>query len=254
MADLPSTPADGNVRVVLLTVPLANPLNPTVAELTAGTSVDISLYLTAGGWAPTQDQATISDDRLASTQVFGQPGRKTLGLGLTVIDNTNSPNAGTYNKAVDTLVEGAQLTAIYRPGIQWETPFAAGQKVTPWPFKPGMKNELPPEANSVIKAEYPSFVTGNVVRAVAIAGTAPAPSIASALPSAATAGALVTITGDFFTGVTAITFGAVNAPTFTVVSATKIVVVMPAGSAGSAAIVVTSPAGASTSFAYTRGA
>ena len=201
-----------------------------------------------------RDRATISDERLASTQIFGQPGRKTLGLGLTVIDNTNSANAATYNKAVDTLVEGADLTAVYRPGIWWETPFASGQKVTPWPFKPGMKNELPPEANSVVKAEYQSFVTGNVVRAVAIAGTAPAPSIVSALPSAAVAGSLVTITGDYFTDVTAITFGAVSAPKFTVVSATKIVVIMPAGSAGSAAIVVTSPAGASESFAYTRGA
>jgi len=253
MSDIPSTPADGNVRVTLVSA-LANPLVPTVAELTAGSAVDISCYLTAGGWVPTQDQATISDDRLCSSQVFGQPGRKTLGLTLTVIDNTNSANAATYNKAVDALIEGTQLTAIYRPGIPYETAFAAGQKVTPWPFKPGMKNELPPEANSVIKAEYQTFVTGNVVRAVAVAGTAPVPTIVSALPSAAAAGALVTITGDYFTGVTAITFGTVNAPTFTVVSATKIIVVMPAGSAGSAAIVVTSPAGASTSFAYTRGA
>lgn len=250
-AGIPSTPADGNVRVVLVSA-LANPLVPTIAELTAGSAVDISCYLTAGGWAPTQDQATISDDRLCSSQVFGQPGRKTLGLGLTVIDNTNSPNAALYNKAVDTLIEGAQLTAVYRAGIPYTTPFAAGQKVTPWPFKPGMKNELPPEANSVVKAEYQTFITDDVVRAVAIAGTAPVPSVVSALPSAAAAGALVTITGDYFTGVTAVTFGGVNAPTFTVVSATKIVVTMPAGTAGSAPILVTSPAGVSTSFAYTR--
>src|SRR5450756_1108592 len=109
MADIPSTPADGNVRVTLVSA-LANPLEPTVAELTAGSAVDISCYLTAGGWVPTQDQATIGDDRLCSTQVFGQPGRKTLGLTLTVIDNTNSANAAAYNKAVDALIEGTQLT------------------------------------------------------------------------------------------------------------------------------------------------
>lgn len=91
------------------------------------------------------------------------------------------------------------------------------------------------------------------------AGSAPAvvPTISAATPSAAAAGATVTITGTGFTSVTgasSVKFGATNATSYTVVSDTSITAVMPAGSAGSAAIVVTNAVGASTAFAYTRGA
>lgn len=83
------------------------------------------------------------------------------------------------------------------------------------------------------------------------------PFIASALPSGAAAGSQVTITGSGFTGVTgaaSVKFGATNASSYVVVNDTSIVAVMPAGSAGAANIVVTSPAGPSAAFAYTRGA
>jgi hypothetical protein len=79
------------------------------------------------------------------------------------------------------------------------------------------------------------------------------PVVTSALPSGAATGALVTLTGTNFTGTSALTVGGVSAPTRTVVSDSTIVFVMPSGSAGSANIIVTNPAGASTAFAYTRG-
>jgi len=83
------------------------------------------------------------------------------------------------------------------------------------------------------------------------------PTITAATPSAAAAGATVTITGTGFTSVTgaaSVKFGATNATSYSVVSDTSITAVMPAGSAGSAAIVVTNAVGASAAFAYTRGA
>ncbi len=84
-----------------------------------------------------------------------------------------------------------------------------------------------------------------------------APTIDSALPSAASVGQTVTIVGNGFSGLTgaaAVKFGGTNATSYTVDSVRQIRAVMPAGSAGSAAITVTNPWGTSTSFAYTRGA
>lgn len=80
------------------------------------------------------------------------------------------------------------------------------------------------------------------------------PFITSALPSGAAAGSQVTITGTGFTGATAVKFGATNATSFVVVDDRHIVAVVPAGSAGAANITVTTPAGTSAAFVYTRGA
>lgn len=87
----------------------------------------------------------------------------------------------------------------------------------------------------------------------------PAPSavvstISAATPSAAAAGVEVTITGTGFNGATLVKFGATNAAAFSVVSSTSIKAIMPPGAAGTANITVTTPAGVSSAFAYTRGA
>lgn len=84
------------------------------------------------------------------------------------------------------------------------------------------------------------------------------PVLLSASPSGVAVGGQVQITGTGFVGTVATTgvkFGAVNATSWVVVSDNVIVAVMPAGSAGSAAITVTNAAGASNpTLAYTRGA
>lgn len=84
-----------------------------------------------------------------------------------------------------------------------------------------------------------------------------APVVASVTPTGATAGSQVVITGTGFTGTVATTgvkFGATNATTWTVLGDSTIVATMPAGTAGAANVVVTNATGASTAFAYTRGA
>lgn len=81
--------------------------------------------------------------------------------------------------------------------------------------------------------------------------------VTSALPSAVAATGVVTITGVRFTGTTGaagVKFGSTNATSYVVLSDSAIVAVMPAGSAGSAAITVTNATGASATYAYTRGA
>ena len=83
----------------------------------------------------------------------------------------------------------------------------------------------------------------------------PAPTVTSLTPTSGTTagGTAVTITGTGFTGATGVTFGGVAATSVSVVSATSITATTPAGSAGTASVVVTTPAGsnaANTLFTY----
>lgn len=82
---------------------------------------------------------------------------------------------------------------------------------------------------------------------------APVPVITSAAPAGAAAGDQVTLRGGGFTGATDVTFGGVSSTEFTVVDSGTIVAVLPAGTAGVANVVVTTPGGVSASFDYTRG-
>lgn len=83
--------------------------------------------------------------------------------------------------------------------------------------------------------------------------TAEPPVITAATPSAAATGDQVIIKGGNFTGATDVDFGATAATEFVVVDSATIVAVMPTGSAGAANVVVTTAAGASAAFSYTRG-
>lgn len=167
MSNIPSTPSDGNIKTVLVSA-IADPAAPTVTELTGASVEDISCYLTKDGFALTVDQATITDERLCSTQVFGKPGTKTYGLTLTGIDNTNSDFASTDNVLVDTLVEGASMFLVRRRGKAFDEPIEAGDMVTVIPFDVGVKQDVAPESNSVIRSTWTQFVSGDVETDVAV--------------------------------------------------------------------------------------
>ena len=86
-------------------------------------------------------------------------------------------------------------------------------------------------------------------------GVATIPTIVSVTPSGAAAGSMVKIVGTQFVGVVAVTgvkFGGVSAASFIVDDAFTIYATLPAGSAGSAPVIVTNAAGASVAAAYTR--
>ncbi len=83
------------------------------------------------------------------------------------------------------------------------------------------------------------------------------PTVTAATPSAVAATGIVQIIGTGFLGVTGgagVKFGVTNATSYLVIDDSHINAVMPAGSAGSAAITVTTSGGTSSPFAYTRGA
>ena len=83
--------------------------------------------------------------------------------------------------------------------------------------------------------------------------TTPAPTISSFTPTSGSIGALITITGTNFTGVTGVRFNLTNATQFTIISATQIQATVPAG-ATTGRIYVSTPggtAGSLTNFTVT---
>jgi len=80
------------------------------------------------------------------------------------------------------------------------------------------------------------------------------PVVTGATPGGQAAGTSVAILGAGFTGASAVKFGSTSATSFAIVNDQLITAVLPAGSAGSAAVTVTTANGTSNAFAYTRGA
>lgn len=79
-----------------------------------------------------------------------------------------------------------------------------------------------------------------------------APVVTSISPDTAEEGDLVTLTGSGLLGITAVTFGGISAE-FTVVTGASAIAAIPTGEAGAVPVIVTTGAGTSTPFTYTRG-
>lgn len=155
MSEIPATPADGNL-LVLAGVNFADIKAPKVTEAIAASAKDLSCYITA--LEASLDQAGITDERLCTTDVFEQPGRKTHGLSITAIDNTNSPDETEFNDAVNTLVEGTVMDVLIRRGKAFDTAVAATDTVRIYRVKVGAKVDVAPEANSTIKSTWKLFI------------------------------------------------------------------------------------------------
>ncbi|GAB3166606.1 hypothetical protein GCM10027059_25810 [Myceligenerans halotolerans] len=166
MADIPSTPADGNIKTVLVPA-IADITAPTVAELTAVTAVEISCYLTPGGYAFQIEQATITDERECDTITRAKPGRKTPTLQITGIDNTNS--ASPDNELADALTEGSHWFAARRRGKAFDDAFAAADVVAITEFDVGVNSEVAADANTVLRSLWNTFVEAHEPAAVVAA-------------------------------------------------------------------------------------
>src|SRR5690625_1173519 len=117
MAQLPATPADGNVFVGIATA-IADTSAPSLATDLASV-VDISCYLTSDGFSPSLSEQTIADERLCSTATFEQPGRHQRSLDVIYIDNSNTEDA---NEARETLVPGEAMFLVVRRGKAFDAP------------------------------------------------------------------------------------------------------------------------------------
>lgn len=157
--NIPSTPADGNIKTVL--VPEVEYLaNPTVTEATAETAIDISCYLTRGGFALTVDQQVTTDERECDRITRQAPGSVNPSLEITGIDNTNSEFAETANALAEALEEGSRWVALRRRGKAFETAIEGDDVVSVTRFTAGVRREVAAEANSVLRSVWTGFVDG----------------------------------------------------------------------------------------------
>lgn len=158
MAEIPSTPYDGNFKAVIVAT-LADAQKPSAAILTAGD--DLSCYFTGDGLQITVDEAAITDERMCSRSTFEKRGRKTHGVQTTYVDNTNSVANQSSNLATETLEEGTVGYLVTRRNVAYEEPLKAGDKVRVYPFEAGFQAEVPGEANSVTRITQKLFITGD---------------------------------------------------------------------------------------------
>lgn len=165
--NIPSTPADGNIKTVLVPA-VADLDSPTIIVANGGTAIDISCFLTPGGFALTVDQATTTDERECDTIVRGAPGRKTPALTITGIDNTNS--TVTDNDLAEALTEGSTWVALRRRGKAHTAAFVVGDVVTATEFTVGVRSEVAAEANSVLRSVWSTFINAFEPDAVMVSG------------------------------------------------------------------------------------
>lgn len=159
--EIPATPADGNALVLIIPA-IADIDAPKVAEFTSAAVVDISCYLTGSGLKPSLSEQVITDERLCSTATYEKKGRSQRGLEVEYIDNTNSPDEELYNKAKETLIPASKHFIGVRTGIPYTDPVTATQKFSIYPIEAGEYNDMPPEANSVLKTGQKLFVRAGV--------------------------------------------------------------------------------------------
>ena len=153
-----SVPSDGTLRLAFVAT-LADPGAPTLAELNAVTSLNIDGYVTGDGWQPSGEQATVADERIATTQTFEQPGRKSKSLTVVYVHNPADPD---NNEAYLTLTEGATGYLVSRYGVPRAQAWAAGDIVDVWPITAGEPMKNWNGANSVHTATQKLFVTNQV--------------------------------------------------------------------------------------------
>lgn len=98
-----------------------------------------------------------------------------------------------------------------------------------------------------------TWASGTESLTIQVVGALPTVTAINPSSGSTTGGTSVTITGTNFTGATAVSIGGTAATSFTVNSSTQITATTPAGTAGTASVVVTTPAGsnvANTLFTY----
>jgi hypothetical protein len=154
-----AVPADGNLRVYYVAT-LADPENPTLAELNAGTSKDFSCYITSDGFVPNLDEQSITDNRLCSRATYERPGRWQKTMTLSYVHNPASP---ANNVMYLTLTYLATGFIVARWGVAFETAWTAGDIVDTYPIQAGKPGKNQPAENSVLTVTQKMFITGESI-------------------------------------------------------------------------------------------
>lgn len=250
--------ATDKTKFALLTTQPANEQAPTASELNAG--IDISLLVSKDGFSFTSgDPETINEPPLGSASNSPIPTLANYTAGFILWRQFLA--GGGFDATADAAF--AAVTAALKNGTPvWLYARKTDKKATDaW----ASGDELYLGQRVLVSAIKSTETTGYIKYEVAtlsqdgwpfitVGGTAGVPVLVSASPSAQTAGKSLLVKGVRFTGTTAASVGGTAATNFTVVDDTTLLLTMPSGSAGSAPLIVTNANGASSSFAYTRGA
>lgn len=175
MTNPASVSSDGTRRVVWIPGGALVPAAVTPEELSAPTSLDVSLYLVHGadGFNGTVPQDSIPDNRQGTSQSQALPGRKNPSLSVRYVFNDAEP---TDNEAKLELTEGAagafvqlfQVPEDYDPDTDGDY---AGFSYRYWPVKLGAQDVVPEEVNAVDRINQGTFITGPVVYGEVVGGS-----------------------------------------------------------------------------------
>jgi hypothetical protein len=156
--------AEGNLKVAYVPT-IANLATPTIVEVTAAGSLDVSFFITGGNFKPSGEQARGDDRRVGSKQTFEALGREKSTIDdLIYIADPQAAAAVAGNKAMELFQPGVGGYFVVRYGLDAETvDFVAAQKVDIWPIVFGVQNKS-------ALAENDEFAKITIVQAVAVTG------------------------------------------------------------------------------------
>lgn len=227
------------------------------ADLINTSAVNISCAIVRGYTlnptdSDTDDSASICDSGNVENRLYDNyEGELTMFRDADILDN-----ASVFNQAFKYFLEpDRRFWIIRRLGKKNTDAAVDGDQIEAFLFTNDRTRSIDGGDDGPVQFTVPLLQAGHYTGYYYLGGVSPAlaPVITSATPAEAATGATVTLVGTNMTGTTAVTVGGVSATEVTVTGPTGVTFEMPAGSAGSAPIVATNAAGASSPYAYTRG-
>jgi hypothetical protein len=155
---------NGTVGVKFVTT-FADYRAPKLTECNAGSSIELSCYLTGDGLTTNINENNIEDPRLCSKQIFESPGDYVQSLELAYVYNPGSPS---NDVARIGLPQGAKGFVVLRWAIDAEQAWAIGDLVDVYPVTMGKPRKQTPARNGVHKIMQKPFVVGAVKEDVAL--------------------------------------------------------------------------------------
>lgn len=160
----PGMLSNATTKVAILTA-IVDMSAPKLTELNAGTTVDISCYLTGDGWNPNVTENTITDERLCTEQIFEEPGDYTESLEATFIyDNVTAAD----DKARLALTPYTLKFAVVRIGKKAALAWAIGDLVDVYSFKGGQQRKNAGGRNTKFNMTQRMFLNQITQRDVAL--------------------------------------------------------------------------------------
>lgn len=152
------TASDGFGKVWFVPA-IANPSAPTVAEIEAATTIDITYDLTGDGFRHEITENEITVNRYTLKQQLSLPGTRADSLELQYAQGT---------PADEELTPGLVGFIVQRLGVANEADAAAAQKVDVLPVTAGIKRRVAPTTNTELQKVQRFFIRGAVQDDVAL--------------------------------------------------------------------------------------